>query len=161
MSLDTAEAQGTRVEPAIRPAVTGWLLFFCLILTLIYPTTTLYQVFVHTLPSLIGAHPPAFIFLLSAYCVVFTGLAVFSFIAGLKLWLVKPGAVGFARIWLWTNLVTNFVYFALWLTIAKPHQSAILAEMGWFHVVGPIPFFALWYLYLEHSKRVRATYLFR
>jgi len=158
MSLNTAETQATRVQSAIPPAVTGWLLLFCLILTLVYPATTLYHIVMHTLPSLIGGHAPAFIFLLSVYCVIFTALAVFSFIAGLKLWLVKSEAVRFARSWLWTCLVANFAYFVLCLMIAKPHQSAILAEMGWYHVVGPIPFFALWYLYLEHSKRVRATY---
>ena len=105
-----------------------------------------------------GKHKPAFIVLLGVYCVVFTAVAIFSFIAALKLWLMKPEAVRFARIWLWTNLVANFAYFALWLVIARPHQSAAFAEMGWYHVVGPIPFFALWYFYLEHSKRVRATY---
>jgi len=158
MSLNTAETQATRVEQPIQPAVTGWLLFFCLILTLVYPATSLYHIVRYTMPSLIGGHTPPFIFLLSVYCVVFTALAVFSFIAGLKLWLVKPEAVSFARSWLWTYLVANFGYFVLWLVIAKPHQSAILAEMGWYHVVVAIASFALWYLFLEHSKRVRATY---
>ena len=130
----------------------------CLLLTLVYPATTLYHILTHTLPSLISGHRPAFIFLLSVYCVVFTALAVFSFVAGLKLWLVKPEAVRFARRWLWTYLIANFAYFVLWIAIAKPHQSFVLAEMAWYHIVGPIPSFALWYFYLEHSKRARATY---
>jgi hypothetical protein len=147
----------TRVEP-IQPAVAGWLLFFCLILTLMYPATSLYEIVTHTVPNLIRGHSPALVSLLSIYCMIFTALAVFSVIAGLKLWLMRPGAVRFARTWLWTYLVANFAYFVLWLIIAKSLQSAALAEMGWYHVVGPIASFTLWYLYLEHSKRVRATY---
>lgn len=155
MSSNTA----TRVEP-IQPAVAGWLLFFCLILTLMYPASNLYQIVTNTVPSLIREHSPALVSLLSIYCMIFTALAVFSVIAGLKLWLVRPGAVRFARTWLWTYLVANFAYFVLWLMIAKSTQSGTLAEMGWYHVVGPIASFTLWYVYLEHSKRVRATYPF-
>ena len=136
----------------------GWLLFFCLILTFVYPATSLYHIVMHTVPSLFRGHGLSFIFLLSVYCLVFTVLAVFSFIAGLKLWLVKAEAVRFARTWLWTYLVGNFAYFVLWLIIVKPQHSVILAVMGWYHAVGPIATFALWYFYLEHSKRVRATF---
>jgi hypothetical protein len=151
----------TQVEHPIQPAVTGWLLFFCLNLTLVFPATSLYQIVTQTVSSLIRGHNPKFVFLLAVYCVVFTVLAVFSFIAGLKLWLMKPEAVRFARCWLRTYLVANLAYCVLWLVIAKPHQAAILAEIGWYHAVTPIATFALWYFYLEHSKRVRATYPFR
>jgi len=150
--------QPSQVEHQIQAGVGGWLLFFCLNLTFVYPATSLYQIVTHIVPRLMGRHNPTFIFLLSVDCVASTALAVFGFLAGLKLWLVKPKAVRFARSWLWTYLVTNFAYFALWLMIAKPHESTILAAMGWYHVVGPIPSFTLWYFYLEHSKRVKATY---
>ena len=68
MSLNTTGTQGARSEPTVPPAVTGWLLFLCLLLTLVYPATTLYHILTHTLPSLISGHRPAFIFLLSVYC---------------------------------------------------------------------------------------------
>ena len=110
------------------------------------------------MPRLIRGDSPARTVLLSVYSIVFTTVAVLSFIAGLKLWLVKPNAVRFARRWLWTYLIANIAYFVFWVVVAKPHQSLSLAGMGWYHVVGPIPSFALWYFYLEHSKRVRATY---
>jgi hypothetical protein len=159
MSLNTPETQATTIEPTVPPAVTGWLLFLCLLLTLLFPATTLYGVLTQTLPSLLGGHSARFTFLLSVYSVVFTALAVFSFMAGLKLWLVKPDAVRFARSWLWTYLIANFTYFGLWIAIAKHPNSLSFAQMGWYHVVEPIGSFALWYFYLEHSKRVRATYL--
>jgi hypothetical protein len=158
MPLNTTETQATRIEPTVPPPVTGWLLLLCLLLVLVFPATTLYYILMHTLPSVINGHSPRFIFSLSVYCVVFFGLAVLSFIAGLKLWLVRPDAVRFAKRWLWTYLFTNFAYFGFWLAIAKRPNSLSFAEMGWYHVVGPIPSFALWYFYLEHSKRVRTTF---
>jgi hypothetical protein len=161
MPLNTPETQATTIEPTVSPAVTGWLLFLCLLLTLVFPATTLYRVLTHTLPSLFGEHSARSIFLLSVYCAVSSALAVLSFIAGLKLWLVRPGAVRFARRWLWTYLIANFAYFGLWVAIAKHLTSLSLAAMGWYHVVGPIGSFTLWYFYLEDSKRVRETYLGR
>jgi Protein of unknown function (DUF2569) len=158
MSPNTTETLAVLSHETIPPAVTGWLLFLCLILTLMYPATTLYHILAHTVPSLLKSFNPAHTVLLSVYSIVFTAVAVLSFIAGLKLWLVKRNAVRFARRWLWTYLIANIAYFVFWVIVAKPHQSLSLAEMGWYHVAGPIPSFALWYFYLEHSKRVRATY---
>jgi hypothetical protein len=158
MSLNTAETQAIRSDPTVSQAVAGWLLFLCLRLTLVYPAATLYHILTRTVPTLIRSQNPASTSLLSVYSIAFTTVAVLSFIAGLKLWLVKPGAVTFARRWLWTYLIANIAYFVFWVIVVKPHQSLSLAEMGWYHVVGPIPSFALWYFYLEHSKRVRATY---
>ena len=85
-------------------------------------------------------------------------LAGFSFIAGLNLWLVKPDAVRFARRFLVVNLTANVAYFLFWMAVIRPIQPVSFAEMGWYHVVGPIASTALWYFYLEHSKRVRNTY---
>src|SRR5205814_10541183 len=82
----------------------------------------------------------------------------FSFRAGLNLWLVKPDAVRFARRYLLTYLIANIAYFVFWTLVVRPTQMLGLTEMGWYHVVGPIASTALWYFYLEHSKRVRDTY---
>jgi hypothetical protein len=89
--------QAAQIRPAVPPAVTAWFLFLCLILTLAYPATSFYEILSHTVPSLIAGHSPTITLLLTVYCVLFTTLAVFSFVAGLKLWLVKPEAVRFAR----------------------------------------------------------------
>lgn len=155
MSLNTAETKPTSIEPTIPPAVTGWLLFLCVVLTLLYPAINLHHL-TYTVPLIIR-YPGFPIFLLSN-CVVFTALAVFSFLAGLKLWLVRPGAVRFARRWLWSYLIAHIADFVLFIVVAKPRQFVSVVGTGWFHVVVPIASFAFWYLYLEHSKRVRATY---
>jgi hypothetical protein len=159
--VNTSEPRAATIEPTVPPAVVGWLLFLCIILTLVFPATTLYRILAQTLPSLLGEQSPRSIFLLIVYCVVSAGLAVLSVIAGLKLWLVRPGAVRFARRWLWAYLIANFAYFGLWVSIAKRLTSLSLAAMGLNHVAGPIASFAIWYFYLEHSKRVRETYLGR
>jgi antibiotic biosynthesis monooxygenase (ABM) superfamily enzyme len=130
----------------------------CLLLTVMYPASCIYQVFWHTVPSLVVAHSPARTLLLSVYSVLVIALAGFSFIAGLKLWLVKPDAVRFARRFLMTNLIANVAYFLFWMAVMRPSRPVSFAEMGWYHVVGPIAQTALWYFYLEHSKRVRTTY---
>jgi len=52
----------------------------------------------------------------------------------------------------------NVAYFLLWMVLARPTGQLSFAEMGWYHVVGPAASTALWYFYLEHSKRVSETY---
>jgi uncharacterized membrane protein YgdD (TMEM256/DUF423 family) len=123
----------------------------------VFPVTSLYQVFFHAIPGAFGAHSVAGALLMSVYSAVFTTLAVLSFTAGLKLALVKPDAVRFARRYLQTYLTANIVYFVFWMIIMRPTKVLSFAEMGWYHVVTPIGSFALWYFYLEHSKRVRET----
>jgi len=144
-------------------AVGGWLLVLCFGLTCVHPATSLYQIFAHTIPSLVNPHVPLHtVVLFSVYCVIFIPLAVFSFLAGLKLWLVTPGAVGFARRYLLTNLAAHISYLVVWVfwvLMVQPGRSAGFAEMGWDHIVGPVLFVAIWYFYLKHSRRVRTTYL--
>ena len=78
--------------------------------------------------------------------------------AGLKLWRVRTGAVRFAKRYLVAYLITNAAYFSFRIVLLRPTQAGSLAEKGWYHVVGPIASTTLWYMYLEHSKRVRETY---
>jgi hypothetical protein len=139
--------------------VSGWLLVLCLILTFVYPATSLYRIFSHTIPMVIAAHTPSRILLLSVYSLAFTAVAVFSFLTGLRLWLIKPNAVDLARRYLLTYLIANVSYFLFWILVIRPTTQVAFAEMAWYHVVGPAVSAALWYSYLEHSKRVRSTYL--
>jgi len=83
---------------------------------------------------------------------------MFSCAAGLKLWRLRPGAIRFARSFLIGYLVANLAYLAFWAMLFHPRNPQLLAEMGWYHAVGPIAFTTLWQVYLEHSKRVKALY---
>jgi Protein of unknown function (DUF2569) len=147
-----------RTDSGIPPVVSGWLLLFCLSLTIAYPGTILYRIFSHTIPRLTHAHTAALVFLLTTYSLLFGAMSIFSFLVGLRLWLVSPGAVRFARHYLRISIGANMAYFVFWILLFRPSQSLSLAQMGWSHVAGPLLYFALWYSYLEHSKRVRATY---
>ena len=130
---------------------------FCLSLTLVFPGMSLFQIS-HTIPALGSAHAARRILLLIVYFVVFTSLAIFSCITGLRLWLIKPRAVELAKRYLLTYLIAQLAFFLFWLALIRPKAPVALAEMAWYHVAGPLPFVALCYSYLEHSKRVRDTY---
>jgi hypothetical protein len=155
--MTTGEIETARPDLADPGAVVGWLLVLCLILT-ISPAAILYNIGAHVLPKLIGTHRSANILLLSVCCIQSIVLALFSIITGAKLWLVKPGAIKFAKRYLLAYLGAHIAYFILWILVDRPTNSSELARMAWHNVVRPLPFVALWYSYLEHSKRVRATY---
>jgi hypothetical protein len=156
--VNDVRIQPAHFEPAIPKEVGGWLLAFCIILAIFFPAQSLYQIFSHTIPSLASSHSPKLTLLLSVYCVLFGALAALSAIAGVALWLVKSGAVLLARRFLWTFLISHFAYFCFFVLLTRPRQALSFAEMGWYHIVGPIGFFWFWYVYLDHSKRVRETY---
>lgn len=145
-------------DSSIPAEVSGWLLALCLILTIVFPSTSLYRIISHTIPTAITAHALNRKLLLSVYSLLFSALAVLSFMAGLRLWLVKPHAVGFARRFLLTYLIANAGYFVFWIAVVRPSKQVAYAVMGWYHIVGPALFVFFWHTYLEHSKRVRNTY---
>ena len=136
--------------------VSGWLLALCLILTIVFPVTSLYRIISHTIPTVIAAHTLNRILLLSVYSLV--PWRSLSFVSGLRLWLVKPHAVGLARRFLLSYLIANAAYFVFWIAVIRSTKQVAYAEMGWYHLVGPAAFVYLWRTYLEHSKRVRYTY---
>jgi len=87
--------------------VSGWLPALCLLLTIVFPATSLYPIISHTVPTGIAVHTFNRMVLLGVYSLLFSALPVLSFMAGLRLWLVKPQAVGFARRFLLTYSIAN------------------------------------------------------
>ena len=144
--------------PYPEPVVVGWLLVLCLVLTFACPVSLLYQTFAQTVPALLNTHDLKQTVLLSVRTLLFLGVSGFSFVAGVALWMIKPGAVKFAkRFWL-TYLCVHFAYFVFWALLVRPSHLSSVAPMVWHHVAGPLLPYFLWTVYLEHSKRVRATY---
>lgn len=129
--------------------VAGWLLALCLIRTAVFPATSLYHIVSHTIPTTLAAHGLTRVVLLAVYSLLFSALAVLSFMAGLRLWLVRPHAVACARRFLLTYLIANAAYFIFWIAIVRPTTQVAYAEMGWYHVVAPAASAFLWYTYLE------------
>jgi hypothetical protein len=156
--MDAPQTQWPSNGSSVHIEVSGWLLALCLILTVVFPATSLYHIISYAIPSALAAHTFNRIVLLSVYSLLFGAVAVFSVMAGLRLWLVKPRAVGFARRFLLMYLLANAAYFVFWIAVIRPTTQIAYAEMGWYHIVAPAASAFLWYTYLEHSKRVRNTY---
>jgi len=147
-----------RVEPP-ETVVAGWLLLFCLVLTVACPASIFYGVFVQMVPSLFRKHALKFEILCLLYIILFSIVGILSLIAGWRLWMIKPGAVRSARRFLWIFLLVHFAYFVSAVLLFRPTHLSTLAPEIWAHVAGPIPFFFLWTSYLEHSRRVKRTYV--
>jgi hypothetical protein len=146
------------VIPRFGEPVAGWLLVFCLLLIFAFPALFLYSALSTVVPRLLRANAASEQLLLTIYLAVFTVVMLFGVAAGFNLWMIKPGAVALARRFLWTYLISHISYFILFVLVLRPRQAEILAAIGWYHVVGPIGSFYLWFVYLEHSRRVRRTY---
>lgn len=165
VSSDTAESavtqpfeQGGSEQPR---GVGGWLLFFCVSLTIISPAVSLFLIATGLLQSIpyfsqdIGS---------MALVVADTGVSlalIAAYIyAGLSLWRVRPRAVQIAR----AVLIASAAYALLapleplLLGLDASGRKQVLdswLQMGWRGVM----YSALWLNYLMRSKRVRATYL--
>jgi hypothetical protein len=132
------------------PVIIGWLLVLCLVPTFACPASLLYQMFAHTGPALLNTHD------LKHEC--FPGVAAFSFAAGVRLWMIKPGAVRFAkRFWL-AFLCAHLGYFGFCALLVRPIHLSSVAPMAWNHLAGSLLPYLLWTTTLDHSKRVRETY---
>ena len=138
--------------------VEGWLMLFCISLMVIGPAFALYDVFVNVLPRLMRTHDLKREILWSVYVVMFTAIPMVGFVTGLRLWLVRRGAVRMAKLWLLLMYCGHVSYFFLWLVLFWHARTDPVARMAWFHVIGPLVPFFLWTTYLTHSKRVRDTY---
>jgi hypothetical protein len=137
--------------PTGKVAVGGWLLVLCSVLTCVSRNQPLLHFLAHHSDPHKSLHSGSNAPHLHHLSCSFYPIAVFSFFAGLKLWLVRPGAVSFARHYLLTNMGAHIAYFLVWvywILIFQPNRHASFAEMSRWHLVNPILFAALWYFYL-------------
>jgi len=121
-------------EPRYK-GVGGWLLLFCLLLTVIGPLVLLVSLAAGYSES--SKNFEQFIFTLLTL-----GLMGFGVYAGTGLWSIRAGAVGMAKLYLLCYLGSIAVASIL---NAKVEVQGVLS-------------FVVWYSYLKKSKRVRATY---
>jgi uncharacterized protein DUF2569 len=139
--------------------VRGWLLFFCLNLIIIYPFIFLQAIVRTALAYTAFPHFLSTSWLMTNIIVdiIYIGMALFSVYAGIALWKTRPNAVKMAKVY----LVVFFVFYvAVGFLILKMdlQQSKEIFTLvyGWSlwlaHLVA-------WYVYLNKSKRVKATYV--
>lgn len=146
------------LRPTIPPAIKGWLLLFCVILAVVNPLAAVYELATVVIPAFLATHVLNVSWLLAVQALLIAGLAIFSVVAGIRLWLIKANAVATARRFLWAYLLLSIGYFVLWIIVVRPSSMLNLAAIAFGFIVRPIGFFAIWFSYLEHSKRVRETY---
>ena len=140
--------------------VRGWLLLFCISLTIINPlalgASSLPEVWrlvtgTSKILDLVRTTPLGFYFYIDL--LVTFGLAVFSPLIGVGLWTRKSDAVHQARTFLecvrWLAIIR---YLVLGTILHLPLTDIIQVTCAW------LSYSFIWSPYLEKSKRVRATY---
>ncbi|MDX2042845.1 MAG: DUF2569 family protein [Acidobacteriota bacterium] len=135
--------------------VKGWLLVFCIILTVISPVITIFGVVVgwraasplfDKVPGLDGL-----ILLDSLLNLGIAGLAIF---VGVRLWSVKPSADKTAKSFLVALPIIRAVMFMIVL-FSDVRGLGFAAFMALFQAS---VFAMIWHAYLDRSKRVQATF---
>jgi len=139
--------------------VGGWLLLFCISLTILNPLATLFYV-VLSLPDTSGLFgpPPALrtVIMIDAFAFLHVAVALFGIYAGIRLWRGASGAVRTARTFLWCVLAYAALAIFLPFLAGRPDEATI-AEVV-MSTTQSICYVAIWQQYLNKSERVRATY---
>ncbi|MBZ5537063.1 MAG: DUF2569 domain-containing protein [Acidobacteriia bacterium] len=140
--------------------VRGWLLLLCLALAVFSPIVTIfflvtnYQEAAQSFERFPGLRVISQIDILLS-----VGVMAFSVYAGVSLWRKKHNAVRIAKAYLWTYLGYSIVASGLPFAAGLPsftHEAMIIEVLK--NLFRSLLFFALWYSYLNGSKRVKATF---
>ena len=141
--------------------VGGWLLWLCLGLTVLSPALTLVMLTKSYSDSAqYFARLPGLATLSVIDTILSLALMAFSIYAGVMLWRIRPGAVATAKIYLLCNLAYHVVASVLPFMVGLPSEvSHGLLKEAVRGTVQSIIGVAIWYSYLNVSRRVRATYV--
>jgi Protein of unknown function (DUF2569) len=166
---DTEGAVPQETEARSAPAVDidsryvgvgGWLLFFCVSLTVLNPALTLFNVGSGVVQNAtyFGRSFPL-LALVVADSAVSLAIAALSIYAGVSLWRVRPGAVKAARVFLIVGVVYAIAapFSPLLLGLSAQASKQVLSIAVQTSGRG-ILYYVIWLNYLNVSKRVRATY---
>jgi hypothetical protein len=140
--------------------VGGWLLVLCLYLMVLIPLLAVLELFgafqnANLSPTLKNALLFGALFEIA--------LAAFAFYAGLALYKRRPNAIAVTKVYFIAMLTLGVLGLGIvlmgWVTQTanSPFAGRMLGP-ALVAAVRPVILSALWLFYLEHSKRVRATY---
>ncbi len=140
--------------------LSGWLLFLILSLTVFNPLVTLYNLVTgYEQSSRSFDRFPALLTIESIDILLSTVLMCLSIYAGVLLWRIRPNGVKVAKSVLLLFIVYHFVTIIVMTAAGLPSQ--VTGFLVGYMVVGLFRaaiFVAVWYSYLNKSKRVQATY---
>ena len=138
----------------------GWLLLFCLILTVFSPIGTVFSIVTAYLE--VSKYFDQFPRLLTVTVIdtfLSLGFMTYSIYSGIALWRIRPRAVHTAKQYILFSLV--YVLIASILPFMAGFPSSVnetLVIGGAKSMFKGIIFVVTWYSYLNKSQRVRATY---
>jgi Protein of unknown function (DUF2569) len=132
--------------------VRGWLLFFCITLTIGVPIGAFLanSQTAGSLSQYFTRVPHLREFCTTLYVLNFA-LALYGVIVGVMLWRVRPGAVAAVKLFLWCVLIFSIGVMFLPAVFGLPVGTVFVKPGG-------IGYFLVWYFYLKKSKRVKATF---
>jgi hypothetical protein len=140
--------------------VNGWLLLLCINLTILDPFAMLFNLVSITyfvkphfdnFPALIN------LMLISGSC----GLAimVFSVYSGISLWKMLPNAVSTVKKYFFVVFFYSLFSVVLPSLVGLPEKAQVdFSANTAFNSLITVLYIAVWYIYLNRSKRVKATY---
>ena len=164
LTLTTDRYPNQSPGPLTRPkykGVGGWLLFFCFSLTVFSPLLTIVTLI--TSYSEISQRFDSFPGMSVIDGLLNLGLMAVSIYAGVSLWRVKPDAVRTAKRFLWCSLAYSAALAAMagillfMAGLSSVATGDTIAELFKAASRGAVSF-AIWFAYLNKSKRVKATF---
>ncbi|MFZ2642508.1 MAG: DUF2569 family protein [Verrucomicrobiia bacterium] len=140
--------------------VGGWLLLFCLGLTVFGPLITLSSLVASfTEAAKYFDRFPGLLVITIIDSLLSLGLMTFGIFTGVVLWRVRPGALGIAKGYLLCFFIYIVIAAVLPFLSGLPSQAnAAMISTGVGNLGRGVICFTIWYWYLEKSKRVKATY---
>jgi hypothetical protein len=151
------------VDPRRAPisGVRGWLLFLCIVLTIVNPLVVLVET-ARVLQHFGGGYNMGTrqAVAIGVNVMAKLALAVFGFYAGSLLWAVRPGAVTAAKLYFATRLLFAAVWPVTLLKLTGLHRGPLFMKTWAGGVIGAFLLFVVCFFYLLKSRRVANTYFF-
>jgi hypothetical protein len=140
--------------------VGGWLLFFCLSLTVFSPLLSIVMLALSYNEAVrLADQFPGLLTITAVDTFLTLGMMAFSLYAGVSLWRVKPGAVQTAKRCLLCFLAYTVVASILPFLAGLPSEvnEVLIAEV-FKDAARTFIYVGIWYSYLNKSVRVKATF---
>lgn len=147
-------------SPLQYKGVGGWLLFFCISITILSPLLTLGNLLTGWNDGQrVFEYFPAFFAIMVVDTVLSLCLTAFGIFTGICLWRIRPGAVQKAKLYLFIYLGYQVVSSVLPYMAGLPAAvNQAISQQTVKSIMQGSVYFAIWFTYLVKSKRVQNTY---
>jgi small basic protein len=159
IAINLTQDAAPLTEPKYKE-VGGWLLFFCLTLTVFSPLITIISLLsAYSGSDRVVDRYPGLMVITDIDTFLSLGLMAFSVYAGVGLWRVTLGAVRTAKRYLLCLLAYAVVATILPFIAGLPSKvNEAMVEFVFIGSFRTAVYVAIWYAYLNKSARVKATF---